>query len=129
MSVVVDGDTDGSACGRLRAMGNFVLEPPTHGGACLLAAWYLVIARRAARGGGLFAGVVFVRGGPLTARAAAAPRGPRAAAHAHLRGLLAAEFRAGAFVLFDGGADPAENSRLWTVYRGLRARGERVFVI
>lgn len=129
MIVVLDGDTNGAACGRLRDMGNFVLEPPTCGGACLLAAWYLIVARRAARGDGLFAGVVFVRGGPLTARSSAAPRGPRAAAHAHLRGLLAAEFRAGAFVLFDGGPDPAENSRLWSVYRGLCARGERVFVI
>ena len=150
MIVVIDRDTDGAACGRLRAMGKIVLEPPTHGNAgregrctqefhaCLLAAWYLVVARRAVQGGGLFAGVVFVRGGPLTMDSGAPLRGPWEskkcrAAHARLRGLLAAEFRADAYVLFPnvgrGRAAAALNARYWSVYRGLHACGARTFVI
>ena len=163
MLVVVDGDTRGVMCARLRGMGNVVLEPPVYAnrgsrgakgaGAssefhdCLLAAWYLIVGRRAAAGGGLFVGTVFVRGGPRTVGISAPVRArwrscQFGTAYARLQRLLATEFRADAYVLFsmdgparalDGSMLLAEardlNARYWSTYQWLRASGARTFVI
>ena len=160
MLVVVDGDARGALCSRLRGMGHTVLEPPCYanrGGeageamsefhVCLVAAWYLIVGRRASSGTGLFVNSVFVAGGPRTIGISAPVRvcwrsRQYEMAYARLQKKLSAEFCADAYVLVSMPAKdracemalPLElarsmNTRYWTLYRRLRLSGVRTFVI
>jgi len=159
MIVSLDGDEGGEIRRRLENMGHLVLTPFGHGhdwgncdaalAACFKLAWYLMTARsiEGHKSSPRVSQPTFVCGSPTTVELVEDGLPPTAApnlkaAYYKLLGMLHTEFKPVAYVLVQNApkqralhrnvtthAARQINSRYWSMYRALSARGAKAMIL